>query len=331
MGAYLVDNPPRVRQYRRPRRAQPSGVIVVHTAESLPDETGPDTGAENVARFIRDRTNYGSYHDLADSDSLINLVPYDAEAYHDGTGSNPHSYGVSAATQAHEWKSLPGGWVDATVDNMARAAARYATWLKVNHGIKIPARRINRAQSEKRVPGFLSHAERDPRRRTDPGADFPWAQFLNRFEDHYLGEDDMPTADEIARAVWAWDAREYWDEDGNRVRDRRSASDMLWSTHRASLGGTWNVRVRRGGEMVPAIQELADAKTAALKANVTLAALVGLLGDQQDSGEGLTLEQVRQAVKDAVEDAFAQQLPVTVVDEDASASKAASSTVESSG
>jgi hypothetical protein len=153
----------------------------VHTAESAPDTSGADSGAENVANFIRNRTDPGSYHDLCDSDSVINLVRYECEAYHDGTGSNSHSYGVSAATQAARWLSVPKDWRDRCVDNMARAAARYALWLREQRGIVIPAKRITRAQSEARIPGFISHAERDPARRSDPGKDFPWGPFLERF------------------------------------------------------------------------------------------------------------------------------------------------------
>lgn len=204
MAAYLIDNPPRTRQFRRPRRATPSGVIVVHTAESFPDETGPDTGAENVARFIANRSDFGSYHDLADSDSLIQLVPYDAEAFHDGTGSNPHSYGVSAATQAAKWVQMGNEWTDACVRNMARGAARYARWIKREHGVDIPAKRITRAQSEARVPGFISHGERDPGRRSDPGATFPWTKFLNYYaEELNAGEDwfDMADREDLKAAL----------------------------------------------------------------------------------------------------------------------------------
>lgn len=204
MAEYLIDNPPRIRQFRLPRRATPSGVVVVHTAESFPDEVGPDAGAENVARFIRDRTNFGSYHDLCDSDSIIHLVPYDAEAFHDGTGSNQHSYGVSAATQAAVWAKRSPEWRDATVRNMARASARYARWLKAHGGPAIPARRISRAQSETRAPGFISHAERDPARRSDPGAGFPWDDFLAYYAEEFGSASrkdwwfDMATTEEIA-------------------------------------------------------------------------------------------------------------------------------------
>jgi hypothetical protein len=181
MGAYLVDHPPARQQFLLPRRDDPSGVVVVHTAENLPDFVAFDGGAEAVANFIRTRTDAGSYHDLADSDSDINLVPYDAEAFHDATGSNPHSYGVSGATRADVWPLTPPEWRAGCVRNMARCAARYASWLKARSGIVIPAMRITRDQSSAGVPGFISHAERDPARRTDPGAGFPWSDFLGEF------------------------------------------------------------------------------------------------------------------------------------------------------
>jgi hypothetical protein len=194
MSVYLIDNPPATRQYRSPRRATPSGVVVVHTAESFPDERPPDTGAENVAAFIARRTNAGSYHDLVDSDSIIQLVRYSDEAFGDATGSNPHAYHVSAATQAAKWSQLGDTWVDATVRNMAAAAARYARWLFAQRGVLIPARQITRDDSERRIPGFISHAKRDPDRRTDPGATFPWGDFLTDYAAIMRGDleaDDM--------------------------------------------------------------------------------------------------------------------------------------------
>lgn len=187
---YLLANAPRIRQFRQPRRAAPSGVVVVHTAESAPDEKGPDTGTDNVARFIRDRTTYGSYHWLADSDSRLQLVPYEAEAYGDGTGSNPHAVHISAATQAARWASLGDDWVDGTIQEMAEAAADYNRWRIARGMTAIPARRITRAQSEARVPGFISHGERDPGRRSDPGAAFPWVAFLAAYA--RLAAADLP-------------------------------------------------------------------------------------------------------------------------------------------
>lgn len=192
MPVYLVDNPPRTQQYRCPRRERPSGIIGVHTAESIADEVGPDTGAENVARFIVNRTNYGSYHLLADSDSIIQLVEFGCVAYHIGThGLNEHTIGISAACQAAKWNTYSAAWRDATVRNMARAAARAARWLKEHYGIMVPARRITLAQALRGEPGFLAHGDADPDRRTDPGRYFPWNDFLGYYAAEMNGDDDM--------------------------------------------------------------------------------------------------------------------------------------------
>lgn len=178
--AYLIENPPHIRQFRE-RGAKPTGLIVVHTAESTPDWVGPDAGAEAVARFIQGRDTFGSYHWLADSDTIILMVPLSLQAYGDGTGSNPVAIHVSAATQAAKWLQAPMGWRDDTVANMAAAAARSARWLKREHGITVPAKRITKAQSDAGQAGFISHGDRDPERRSDPGASFPWTLFLNEF------------------------------------------------------------------------------------------------------------------------------------------------------
>lgn len=190
---YLVRNPPARSQFRSPRRAKLTGCIVVHTAESTPDTAGPDTGAENVANFIRTRSTPGSYHKLSDSDSRIQLVRFDDEAYGDGTGSNPWAIHISAATQAAQWLKLPQAWRDACVANMAKDAADAARHIKAKEGITVPARRISKAQSDNGLPGFIPHGDRDPGRRTDPGFHFPWAQFLRLFDEEMNPEPEPQT------------------------------------------------------------------------------------------------------------------------------------------
>jgi hypothetical protein len=181
MPTYLETHPPKVRQFRTPRRAKPSGLIVVHTAESVLDQIGEDTGAEDVAAFIARRTDFGSYHTLVDSDSRVRLVPFDAEAYGDGTGSNPFAIHISFACKASGWSGMSDAKRKAMIRNGAAAAYEAAAWLKETHGIEVPPARVTRAESEAREPGFISHGERDPGRRTDPGADFPWPVFMREF------------------------------------------------------------------------------------------------------------------------------------------------------
>ncbi len=179
--AYLIEHPPARRQFKE-RGTTFSGVCVIHTAESAPDVTGMDLGAEGVAKFIRGRSDPGCYHYLADSDSLIQMVPLSLQTYGDGTGSNPHAVHISAATQAAKWPGLPKSWTERTVKNMARAAHEASNYCFELHGVRIPARRVTKAQSSNRVEGFISHGDRDPGRRTDPGKGFPWALFFAEYE-----------------------------------------------------------------------------------------------------------------------------------------------------
>ena len=46
--------------------------------------------------------------------------------------------------------------------------------------------------------GFISHARRDPSRRTDPGPDFPWADFFDRYLELMNSE---PTTDQVTRQL----------------------------------------------------------------------------------------------------------------------------------
>lgn len=204
--AWLNDHPPARSQFRHPRRDHESGVIVVHTAENTPDFVAFDGGAEAVARFIQGRSDPGSYHELVDSDSSIQLVEDGDEAFHDGTGSNPHSWGLSIATRADVWPLAPEEWRNGAVYQAAARAAGYARRLHDRTGIVIPPRRLTREESTNKVPGFISHAERDPTRRSDPGKHFPWDDFLliyARLTADLQGipveEEDMPAAVTIAR------------------------------------------------------------------------------------------------------------------------------------
>ncbi len=184
-GFYLEDHPPkRARgQFRVGRRAKVKPVIVVHTAESGTDLEGPDLKAENVARFIRTRSNAGSYHLIGDADSIIQLVDFGNEAYGDGTGSNPWAIHISLAMNAADWPTLTPARRDEFIDSAARMAMIAGDWL-ITQGLERPAAQwLTKAESDMtNATGFISHARRDPTRRSDPGKHFPWPEFLIRYK-----------------------------------------------------------------------------------------------------------------------------------------------------
>ncbi len=191
-GIYLEDNPPNRQQFRTGRRSALRSVIVVHTAESGTDTQGPDPKAENVANFIRNRTTAGSYHLLGDADSIIQLVDFKNEAFQDGTGSNAWAIGISLAMNAGDWSRISAARRTELVTTAAQMAAIAATWLK-GRGLAAPAASLlTKTQSNRSTAsGFISHARRDPSRRSDPGADFPWTQFFEIYE-RFLDDGNIP-------------------------------------------------------------------------------------------------------------------------------------------
>jgi hypothetical protein len=212
---YLREHKPARSQFRSPRRSRPTGLTVVHTAESVMDTVGPDTGAENVAEFIRRRSEPGSYHDLVDSDSDVQLVRYSDEAFQDGTGSNRYALSISFALKAADWPRLSLAKRDAFLEQAAVAFHRQQAWLRA-HGYPVtPLRRISRAASELGHAGFITHAERDPDRRKDPGAAFPWLRFLQILTPP-PGPAPLLEEDDVARLIKAPDKGATFGTDGTQ-------------------------------------------------------------------------------------------------------------------
>ena len=179
-GYYLQDNPnPNAGQFGWPR-SRVSGVVGIHTAENNTCFAGPDPGDADVARFIANRSDFGSYHTLVDSDSITPLVHPSWSAWADTT-NNAHAMSVSAAVRANDWLQMEVNRRRQVVINMASAAAELVK-TAVREGLlatPTPARRINSSEavSGSRA-GFYGHGETNPGTRYDPGKDFDWDLFL---------------------------------------------------------------------------------------------------------------------------------------------------------
>lgn len=154
------------------RRRSEIRLIVIHTAENLPDFEGGDGGAEAVSRYGATTDRTVSWHATVDSDSVLSNLPDSYTAFH-VRGFNSSSLGVEIATRANSWKKAPADWVDATVENLALLVAG---WCKKHD---IPPVLLNKHEA-KHGRGIVSHSALDPKRRSDPGKDFPWDRFLAR-------------------------------------------------------------------------------------------------------------------------------------------------------
>lgn len=192
-GFYLLDNEqPNTQQWGYPRRgATLSGTCIVHTAECAADIEGPDGAAEGTAHFINGRSDYGSYHTLVDSDSIIEMVPYEYEAWQDSQ-TNPWAVGISAAVQADLWHAIPADRKDRIYRNLAWAAADFVSYMATK-GITVPLRRITGQQARDRVPGFCAHGDSGIDRH-DPGTEFDWALFFKYTAAQLAGNGGTPAS-----------------------------------------------------------------------------------------------------------------------------------------
>lgn len=178
MATYLEEHPPARRQ-GRPRARRASGAVGWHTAESIKDDVGPDTGAENLAAYIARRTEPGSYHAIPDSDSIVTLWPDDFAAYSIAvTGLNDLTYNVGAACRTTDL--VPGDpWTLATMANMAKATVDY--WRRQGIEPRDAARWLTRAEVLAEEVGLFHHGTVQPGDRTDAFAASPHRAELEAF------------------------------------------------------------------------------------------------------------------------------------------------------
>lgn len=176
--SYLLDYNPGTQQYAYPRRGAYgylSGTCIIHTAECAMDLEGDDSSAENCAHFIANRADYGSYHRLVDSDSIIDMLPWEYEAWQDSETNN-WAVGISAALSAGRWNEVPEDRRDRFYINMAICAAEFVQYM-ASKGVEVPVRRITGAEARARVPGFCAHGDSGISR-SDPGIQFDWDKFF---------------------------------------------------------------------------------------------------------------------------------------------------------
>ena len=170
---YLLANPnPHGDHFYRTRRS-PLRVIVVHITASIEDlDYTDDQSAEATARYAATTKRKVSWHSGSDADSHLNLLPASYTAFH-CQDYNSFSYGHEISKRTTDWTHADPEWVARTLTHAALAVAPVAR----EHGI--PFIRQSRAAIDRGAKGFAAHADLDPKRRTDPGADFPWGRFLD--------------------------------------------------------------------------------------------------------------------------------------------------------
>jgi N-acetyl-anhydromuramyl-L-alanine amidase AmpD len=200
----------------RARPGQPT-IIVIHDTEGSEGRTAAENGAAYDAR----RTDGVSTHFFVDADSCVQCVLTKDTAHHAKSEGNIRGIGFELCGRASQTQAQ---WLDGGLD--LRLAARYVA--KCCRKWNIPARKLTVAQLRAGEKGICGHDDVSKAwhqtDHTDPGRNFPWSQFIDmvQAELNPPEEDDMPTAKEIAQAVWntdnivpaPWPVRtednEYW-------------------------------------------------------------------------------------------------------------------------
>lgn len=282
--SYLLNYNPGTPQYTYPRRggAKLSGTAIIHTAECGMDLDGDDQSAEICASFIANRADYGSYHRLVDSDSIVDMLPWEYEAWQDSETNN-WAVGISAAVQAGNWHIIPAARRDRIYRNMAACAADFVRHM-AGKGITVPLVRITGAQARNRVPGFCAHGD-SGLHRSDPGALFDWALFFNYTAQALSGgitaQGSTSQEDELS-AEFERDVRAQLESDAAKFaaldRDLRAQLDGL-----PALDRDLRADLAQKGQQITALTS-------------TTEALAGLVGHEQ----GLDIEQIKQAVTEAI-------------------------------
>lgn len=177
--AYLDEHRPASPQFREPRRERISGIVFVHTAEGVQDDVGPDSGAENVAGFISRRTDPGSYHVLVDSDSDIDVVRDECEAFQvAANGHNRHGWGISFACRTTDLDP-DDPWTQAAMARAGRKIREF--WQRHGFDPVTSARWITKGDADaRRMPGLCCHGTAQPADRTDAWSRHPRRAELER-------------------------------------------------------------------------------------------------------------------------------------------------------
>lgn len=164
-------------------------LVVIHTTEGSANAGA----AEDGARYDQRRTDGTSTHYFHDSNSTVQCVRTADQAHAARAQGNRRGIQHELCTRAGS-----ANWADAYHQALLRRAAKQAARDARKWGI--PVRHLTVAQVAEGVKGFCGHWDitrafpQDNGTHTDPGANFPWTQFLDMVRAE-LEDDDMNAAD----------------------------------------------------------------------------------------------------------------------------------------
>lgn len=168
------------RWYRRgPRRGHVKW-IVIHATHGAEGTQAAEAGAREL-QAIPPKAQGGvprSAHLLIDTDSVVQCVPFESEAYHCGGTGNMLGEGIELCGRADQTLAQ---WLDAKSLPMLELAAHVLRWR--SDMLFVPLIYRNAVDLVNRIPGVTTHADvakafPHETNHWDPGPDFPMGELL---------------------------------------------------------------------------------------------------------------------------------------------------------
>jgi len=217
-------------------------------------------GAVNVARYFQTPAAGGSAHYVVDPGEVVRCLAETTVAYH--APPNTGSIGVELCDPQQGPASR---WADDNHEAMLRLAAALVRDIAARWDV--PLRRLTVAEVRAGARGICGHVDVSrafgQSDHTDPGTGFPWAHFMQLV----TGEDDMPSAKEIADAVYdrfthtvpedVWAAREGILTAGQKI-DPRTAFRQIWAYTKDGYARDREILAQLGA-LSATVKTLADA------------------------------------------------------------------------
>ena len=165
------------RWYRRTQRRNPPLWIVLHATDGVEGPRKAEDGAIELAG-LPDNARKRSVHWFVDSDSIVQCVPVECEAWHAGRNANQYGEGIELCGRVSQTREQ---WLDRDSLPMLALAARLVR-ARADQ-LSIPLRFLTATQVRAKMTGITTHAEISrafpaDTTHTDPGAGFPLEDFM---------------------------------------------------------------------------------------------------------------------------------------------------------
>jgi N-acetyl-anhydromuramyl-L-alanine amidase AmpD len=165
------------RWYRRGPRRSPAIWVVLHATHGAEGKRKAEDCAHMFATLPATDSKR-SAHCVVDTDSVVQCVPWESEAWHAGAHANQYGEGIELCGRADQKRHE---WLDAASLPMLSLAAHLVRWRCQVLGIPIAFRTATDLRA--RAPGVTTHAELsrafpNETTHTDPGPHFPMRDLM---------------------------------------------------------------------------------------------------------------------------------------------------------